>query len=82
MEGIIEIEHLDDVLYVGRPAFGQANSVVGLFRVEDDLATRVSVRLGRSSVRTIEIVEGLQEGDEVILSDMSASDGFDRVRLD
>ena len=85
VEGVLEIEHLEDVLYVGRPAFGQANSVVGLFRILPDsggTATRVNVRLGRSSVRIIELVEGLQEGDEVILSDMSAWDAFDRIRLD
>ncbi len=83
VDGTIEIERLSDVLYVGRPAYGQANSLVGLFKVVDngDAAVRVTVRLGRSSVNTIEVVEGLQEGDEVILSDMSAWDDHDRVRL-
>lgn len=83
VDGTIEIERLNDVLYVGRPAYGQANSLVGLFKVVDggDAAVRVTVRLGRSSVNTIEVVEGLQEGDEVILSDMSAWDNHDRVRL-
>jgi multidrug efflux pump subunit AcrA (membrane-fusion protein) len=83
VDGTIEIERLNDVLYVGRPAYGQANSLVGLFKVVDGggAAVRVTVRLGRSSVNTIEVVEGLQEGDEVILSDMSAWDNHDRVRL-
>ena len=83
IDGTIEIERLSDVLYVGRPAYGQANSLVGLFKLVDggDAAVRVTVRLGRSSVNTIEIVEGLEMGDEVILSDMSAYDAHDRVRL-
>jgi len=83
IDGTIEIERLNDVLYVGRPAYGQANSLVGLFKLVDggDAAVRVTVRLGRSSVNTIEIVEGLAVGDEVILSDMSAYDAHDRVRL-
>jgi len=83
IDGTIEIERLSDVLYVGRPAYGQANSLVGLFKVIEngDAAIRVTVRLGRSSVNTIEIVEGLEVGDEVILSDMSAYDQYDRVRL-
>ena len=84
VDGTIEIERLDDVLYVGRPAFGQPDSLVGLFRLEADgsEAVRTQVRLGRSSVNTIEIVEGLQVGDEVVLSDMSNWDAYDRVRLD
>ena len=83
VDGTIEIERLSDVLYVGRPVYGQANSLVGLFKVVDNgsAAVRVTVRLGRSSVNTIEIVEGLVEGDEVILSDMSAWENHDRVRL-
>ncbi|UCE59731.1 MAG: efflux RND transporter periplasmic adaptor subunit [Phycisphaerales bacterium] len=82
--GTIEIERLDDVLHVGRPVFGQAHSTVGLFKLigEDDAAAvRVQVKLGRSSVDTIEIVEGLKVGDQVVLSDMSRWDEFDRVRL-
>ena len=77
------IERLDDVLYVGRPAFGQPDSLVGLFRLgpERKEAIRTQVKLGRSSVNTIEIVEGLQVGDQVILSDMSNWDAYDRVRL-
>lgn len=83
VDGTIELERLNDVLYVGRPAYGQANSLVGLFKVVDGgrAAVRVTVRLGRASVSTIEVVEGLSVGDEVILSDMSAWDEHDRVRL-
>jgi HlyD family secretion protein len=83
VDGTIEIERLENVLHVGRPAYGQAESTVGLFRLEPggDHARRVSVQLGRSSVNTIEIRVGLQEGDVVILSDMSAWDAQDRVRL-
>jgi HlyD family secretion protein len=82
VDGTIELERLDDVLYVGRPAFGQEQSVVGLFRLENGGgAARVQVKLGRSSVNTVEIVDGLKEGDQVILSDTSAWDDFDRLRL-
>lgn len=83
VDGTIEVERLDDVLYVGRPAYGQAESTVGLFRLEPDGkgAVRVSVRLGRSSVNAIEVRDGLQPGDVVILSDMSAWDAHERVRL-
>ena len=83
VDGTIELERLDDVLYIGRPALGQDQSTVGLFKLDPtgETATRVQVRLGRSSVNTVEIVSGLDVGDRVILSDMSAWDGFDRVRL-
>lgn len=83
VDGTIEIERLDDVIYVGRPAFGQERSTVGLFKLINGgkEAVRVQVKLGRSSVNTIEILEGLQPGDQVILSDMSAWDAFDRIRL-
>jgi HlyD family secretion protein len=83
VDGTIEIERLTDVLYVGRPAFGQPNSTVGIFKLEPGgkEATRVQVKLGRSSVNTIEILSGLQVGDQVILSDMSAWDAFNRIRL-
>lgn len=83
VDGTIEIERLENVLYVGRPAYGQSNSTVGLFRLTEDgdHAERVTVRLGRSSVNTIEIVEGLSVGDVVILSDMSQWDQYDRVRI-
>lgn len=81
--GTIEIERLDDVLYVGRPVFGQAHSTIGLFRLEDDgvHAQRVQVEVGRTSVNTVEIVKGLHIGERVILSDMSRWDAVDRVRL-
>ena len=74
---------MPDVLYVGTPAFGQSNSTVGLFRVVDDgeYAVRVNVQLGLGSVNLIEVIQGLEEGDEVILSDMSRWDAVDRVRL-
>jgi HlyD family secretion protein len=83
VDGTVELERLEDVLYVGRPAQGQSNSLVGLFRLqpESDEANRVQVRLGRASVNTVEIVEGLAEGDQVVLSDTSAWDAFDRIRL-
>ncbi|HLU24739.1 MAG TPA: HlyD family efflux transporter periplasmic adaptor subunit [Longimicrobiales bacterium] len=83
VDGTIEIERLDNVLHVGRPAYGQPNSRIGLFRLVDGgrAAERVYVTLGRASVNTIEIVDGLQPGDVVILSDMSQWDAFDRVRL-
>ena len=83
VDGTIELDRLTDVLFVGRPAFGQEKSLVGLFRVNEDgdEATRVKVKLGKSSVNTVEIVEGLKPGDKVILSDMSAWDAYDRVRL-
>ncbi len=83
VDGTVELERLDNVLYVGRPAFGQENSAVGLFLVGTATgeAARVQVQLGRSSVNTIEIKSGAQEGDQLVLSDMSAWDAFDRVRL-
>lgn len=83
VDGTIELERLDSVLNVGRPAYGQANSTVGIFRMipGTDEAERVRVELGRSSVNTIEIVRGLNPGDVVILSDMSRWDGVERVRV-
>jgi HlyD family secretion protein len=83
VDGTITLENLKDVLYVGRPVHGQADSTIGIFKIIDDgsEAVRVNVKLGRSSVNTIEIVQGLKVGDKVILSDMSAWDNFDRVRL-
>jgi HlyD family secretion protein len=83
VDGTIELERLENVLFVGRPAFGQELSTVGLFKVngESGEAQRTQVKLGRSSVNTIEIVSGLNVGDQVVLSDMSAWDAFDRVRL-
>jgi HlyD family secretion protein len=82
VDGEITLERLDSVIYVGRPAFGQENSTVGLFKLNaDGEAIRTNVKLGRSSVNQIEIIEGLQPGDQVILSDMSAQDQFDRIRI-
>ncbi len=82
VDGTIQLERLDNVIYVGRPAFGQENSTVQLFKLtKDGEAQRAPVKLGRSSVNQIEIIEGLQPGDQVILSDMSAQDSFDRIRI-
>lgn len=83
VDGNVIIERLDDVVYVGRPTFGQANTRVSLFRITPDgeYADRIPVMLGASSVNEIEIREGLTPGDVVILSDMSQFDGFDRVRI-
>ena len=83
VEGTITFDRLSNVLSVGRPAYGQPNSTVGLFKVDpnDGYATRTNVRLGRSSVNTIEILDGLAEGDSVVLSDMSRWDNVDRVRI-
>lgn len=83
VDGTVVIEQLDGVNYISRPAYGQAESRVGLFRLDGDgqYAQRVTVLLGRSSVNEIEVREGLEPGDVVILSDMSQWDGFDRVRL-
>ena len=83
VDGTIEIERLDRVLHVGRPAYGQANSTVGIFRVIRGTAEaeRVRVELGRTSVNAIEIIRGLEAGDVVILSDMSRWDAVDRVRI-
>ncbi|HEY2028914.1 MAG TPA: RND transporter, partial [Myxococcales bacterium] len=81
VEGTIEIEKLANVLSVGRPAGAQPEGTIELFKVTGDEAHRVKVRLGRSSVSTVEVVDGLAEGDVVILSDMSAQDATDRVRL-
>jgi HlyD family secretion protein len=83
VDGTVELENLKDVLFVGRPVHGQADSTIGIFKLVDDgnEAVRVNVKLGRSSVNTIEVVQGLKIGDKVILSDMSAWDNFDRIRL-
>ncbi len=84
VDGTIQVERLDNVLHVGRPAYGQANSTVGLFKLAADgrEATRVNVRLGRTSVNTVEVLGGLQPGEKVIISDMSRWDGVDRVRVE
>jgi len=83
VDGTIEIERLPNVLYVGRPAFGSANSKIEMFKLVENgkRAERVPVELGRVSVNTVEIVKGLQVGDKVILSDTSAQDGFNKIRL-
>lgn len=83
VDGTIELEKLTDVLYVGRPAFGQGQQTVGLFRLSPDgkEAVRVQVSLGRSSVSTIEVINGLKEGDQVILSDTSSMDNYNRIVL-
>jgi HlyD family secretion protein len=83
VDGTIELENLKDVLYVGRPVHGQQDSTISLFKISPDgsEASRVNVKLGRSSVTTIEVLSGLQVGDKVILSDMSQWDNVDRIRL-
>jgi HlyD family secretion protein len=83
VDGTIELERLDDVVFMGRPVFGQAESTVSLFKIEPDgkYADRIQVKLGRASVNTIEVREGLKVGDRVILSDMSAWDNYERIRL-
>jgi multidrug efflux pump subunit AcrA (membrane-fusion protein) len=84
VDGTIDLERLDNVLYVGRPAFGQENSTISLFKLNPDGqgALRVPVKVGRASVNSIQVIEGLHEGDTVILSDMSRWDNTDRIRLE
>jgi multidrug efflux pump subunit AcrA (membrane-fusion protein) len=84
VDGTVTLERLDNVLYVGRPAFGQEKSTVQMFKIDVDgkTATRSPVELGRGSVNTIEIVRGLKEGDQVILSDMTRWDNVDKIRLE
>jgi multidrug efflux pump subunit AcrA (membrane-fusion protein) len=83
VDGTIQLERLADVLYVGRPGQGQGEGQVGLFKLGEDgrTASRVQVKLGRSSVSTVEVLDGLKVGDSVILSDTSAWDAFERIRL-
>jgi HlyD family secretion protein len=83
VDGTIDLERLDNVLYVGRPAFGQENSTISLFKLDGDGkdATRVPVKVGRASVNSIQVIDGLHEGDTVVLSDMSRWDNTDRIRL-
>jgi len=83
VDGTIDIERLNDVVYVGRPTVGQPNSTVTMFRYDPDgkTASRVTVKLGRASVNSIEVLAGLKVGDKVILSDMSQQDSHDRIRL-
>ena len=84
VDGTITLETINNVLYVGRPAFGQEKSMVGMFKYDPEgkTASRVQVELGRSSVQSVEIIRGLKEGDRVILSDMSRFDNVDHVRLE
>jgi multidrug efflux pump subunit AcrA (membrane-fusion protein) len=83
IDATIEIERIDNALYVGRPGYGAANATVGVFRVSKDgkSAERVQVRLGRTSVNHVEVISGLNQGDVIILSDMSNWDQYERVRL-
>src|SRR5438270_5315433 len=84
VDGTIDLERLENVMYVGRPAFGQENSTISLFKLDPDSkgAVRVPVKVGRASVNSIQVIEGLHEGDTVILSDMSRNDNTDRIRLE
>jgi multidrug efflux pump subunit AcrA (membrane-fusion protein) len=84
VDGSIDLERLANVLYVARPALGNENSTFSLFKLAPDgkSATRVSVKVGRASVNSIQVIEGLKEGDTVILSDMSRWDGVNRIRLE
>jgi multidrug efflux pump subunit AcrA (membrane-fusion protein) len=84
VDGTIEIEKLKDAIYVGRPVFSQPNSTVGIFKLDQDGkdASLVQVKLGRASVNCVEILSGLQPADKVVISDMSAWDAFERVRLE
>ena len=84
VDGTIDLEKLDNVLYVGRPAFGQESSTISMFKLDPtgNNASRVQVKTGKASVNQIEIDSGLKEGDTVILSDMSRWDNTDRVRLE
>jgi len=82
IDGVIELERLLDVIYVGRPVQGQEHSTVGLFKIIDGgLAVRVPVTFGRASVTTIEVVKGLEPGDEVVMSDMSSYEENDKLKL-
>jgi HlyD family secretion protein len=84
VDGTIDLERITSVLFAGRPTYGQEKRTIGMFKLEGDgkMATRVQVTLGRSSVSTVEILGGLKDGDQVILSDMSRWDQYDRIRLD
>ena len=84
IDGTIDLEKLDNILYVGTPAFAQENNTVNLFKLAPDgkTAVRVPVKLGRASVNTVQVLEGLKEGDTVVLSDMSRWDKTDKIQLD
>lgn len=83
VDGVIELEHLNDVVYMDRPVSGDPNQTIGIFKIDPDGkgASKVTVKLGRASVNTIEVVDGLKVGDRVILSDMSQYDNYPRIRL-
>jgi hypothetical protein len=83
VDGTIELERMENILYVGRPAMAQEKTIAGMFRLieQGKGASRVRVQVGRTSVNTIEILEGLAEGDQVIVSDMSSWDSVDQIRL-
>jgi HlyD family secretion protein len=83
VEGTIQVDRIGETLFMGRPAYGQANSLVSVWKVVDGgrSAVRVPVRLGLSSVNTIQVLDGLEPGDMVILSDLSAYDAHERIRL-
>jgi multidrug efflux pump subunit AcrA (membrane-fusion protein) len=83
VDGTIDLDRMADVLFVGRPAFGNENSTISLFKlgVDGKTAVRVPVKVGRASVNSIQVIEGLKDGDTVILSDMSRWDNTDRIRL-
>ena len=83
VDGVVELEHLADVVYMDRPVSGDPNSTIGIFKIDPDGkgASQVRVRLGRASVNTIEVLDGLKVGDRVILSDMSQYDKYPRIRL-
>jgi multidrug efflux pump subunit AcrA (membrane-fusion protein) len=83
IDGTIQLERVKNILFTGRPTIGQDNAVIGLFRLDPDgtTATRVQVRLGRTSVSSVEIVQGLRPGDRVVLSEMSLPDDAGRVRI-
>ena len=84
VDGTIDLEHLHDVLYVGRPALGNENSTISLFKESPDhkTAERVQVKVGKASVNSIQVLDGLKQSDTVILSDMSRYDNVDRIRLE
>ena len=84
VDGTIDLDRMADVLFVGRPAFGNENSTINLFKLSVDgkTAVRVPVKVGRASVNSIQVIEGLQDGDTVILSDMSRWDNTDKIRLE
>jgi HlyD family secretion protein len=83
VDGTVEIERLSDVVYMDRPVSGEPGATIGIFKLDPDKkgATRVNVKLGRASVNTIEVLDGLKVGDQVILSDMSQYDSYQRIRL-